>query len=66
MATRHLILLLPFLFLSCSKQEGGQQSETFDQHPTWTDSNPDAFWGKQQGGGFQLDTTWDGDTTIYF
>ncbi|MBQ6742093.1 MAG: hypothetical protein IJR04_05850 [Bacteroidales bacterium] len=46
--------------------EGGQQSETFDQHPTWTDSNPDAFWDKQQGGGFQLDTTWDGDTTIYF
>lgn len=66
MRRRFLFWALALLLLSCTKQEGGQQSETFDQHPTWTDSNPDAFWDKQTNGGFQIDTAWDGDTTIYF
>jgi hypothetical protein len=71
MNTKRFILSSAFfvlLFLSCTKQpEGGQQDETFDPHPVWTDSNPDAFWDKHQGSGFQLDTAWDDDaTTIYF
>lgn len=58
--------VLAFPYLSCTKQESGQQSGTFDQHLTWKDSKPEIFWDKQPDGGFQIDIVWDGDTTIYF
>ena len=58
---------LSLLFLSCTKQpEGEQQSDTFEQHPTWTDNDSNDFWDKQPGDVFRLDTVWNGDTTIYF
>lgn len=60
------VLLVPALS-SCTQGETEPYGyEPYDPHPTWTDSNPDAFWDKQQGGGFQTDTAWDGDTTINF
>ena len=38
-------LPLALLFISCAKQpEDEQQSDTFEHHPTWTDSAPDDFW----------------------
>lgn len=58
------ILLAPILS-SCTGDDNPQGYEPYDPHPTWTDSNPDAFWDKQQGG-FTLDTVWEGDTTINF
>lgn len=67
MTLKRIILPLALLFLSCTKQEeGGRQEESFDQHPTWMDSDSNDFWGKRSGGGFILDTTWDGGTTLYF
>ena len=53
------ILLFAFfslLFLACGKQQEGPAGyEGYEDHPTWTDSNPDAFWDKQPG-----------DTTLCF
>ena len=57
--------LLALLFLSCGKQEGPAGFEGYEDHPTWTDSNPGAFWDKQPDG-LRLDTVWDGDTTSNF
>ena len=66
---KHLILplaLLALLFFSCGKQpEGPSGYEGYEDHPTWTDSNPEAFWDKQLDG-LRLDTVWLGDTTINF
>ena len=68
MKDKRQILLLTFLsvlFVSCGKQEGATEYggheghegyEGYEDHPTWTDSNPEAFWDKQA----------DGDTTINF
>lgn len=59
------LALLALLFLSCGKQEGATEYggheghegyEGYEDHPTWTDSNPEAFWDKQA----------DGDTAINF
>ena len=54
------VAALALLLLSCTKQpeeqEQGQGFESYDNHPTWTDSNPEAFWDKQPGSGFQIDT----------
>ena len=61
----YLLALLPILFFSCGKQEGTAGYEGYEDHPTWTDSNPDAFWDKQPDG-LRLDTVWMGDTTINF
>lgn len=69
MKARRLILpiaLLALLFVSCDKTDGQTTDEAFDQHPTWTDDSTNNFWDKQQNGGFQIDTAWDGDTTINF
>lgn len=69
MKARRLILpiaLLALLFVSCDKTDGQTTDEAFDQHPTWTDDSSNNFWDKQQNGGFQIDTAWDGDTTINF
>ena len=69
MKPKHLILplaLLALLFVSCDKTDGQTTDEAFDQHPTWTDDSSNNFWDKQQNGGFQIDTAWDGDTTINF
>ena len=66
---KHLILPLAFLalfFVSCDKDSERQTEEKFDQHPTWTDDSSNNFWDKEQCGGFQIDTAWDGDTTINF
>ena len=53
MKLRHSIpFIVILLFFSCSKPEEGRTEESFDNHPTWTDSNPDAFWDKQM-----VDTT---------
>ena len=53
-------LPLVLLFLSCTKQpeeqEQGRGGESYDNHPTWTDSTPGAFWDKQPSSGFQIDT----------
>ncbi len=67
MTVKRLVLPVAFalLFLSCSKQEGPSGYEGYDTHPTWTDSNPEAFWDKQPDG-LRLDTVWEGDTTINF
>lgn len=54
------------LFLSCEKSTDKQSVENFDQHSTWTDSNPEAFWDKQSDDGFHIDTVWYDDTTIFF
>ena len=61
------MVFLPLLFVSCGKTNDWPTEETFDRYPAWLDdeSNND-FWNKQQGGGFQIDTAWDGDTTINF
>ena len=70
MKHKHLILPLSLLALSsvsCSKQDEQQSGEKgFDRHPTWTQEDSSAFWNKHQDGGFQIDTAWDGDTTINF
>ena len=58
-------ILLALLVFSCSKPEGPSGYEGYEDHPTWTDSNPDAFWDKQPDG-LRLDTVWIGDTTINF
>ena len=59
------VLLVPALS-SCTRGETEPYGyEPYEPHPTWTDSNPDAFWDKQQGG-ILLDTVWEGDTTLYF
>ncbi len=60
------LTFLAFLAVSCGKQPEEQVYEPYDTHPYWTDSNPEAFWDKQPYGGFQIDTVWDGDTTINF
>ena len=71
MKLRHLIFsfaplaLLALLVFSFGKQEGPSGYEGYEDHPTWTDSNPDAFWDKQPDG-LRLDTVWIGDTTINF
>lgn len=63
---KHLIFLA-LLSVSCSKPDNQQSGEeNFDQHPTWTDDSTNNFWDKQHGDGLQLDTVWDGDTTINF
>ena len=65
---KRFILPVTVLFLffpSCSKQEGPAGFEGYNTHPTWTDSNPEAFWDKQPDG-LRLDTVWMGDTTINF
>lgn len=41
-----LFAVFSFLFLACSKQPEGQGYETYDNHPTWTDSTPEEFWDK--------------------
>ncbi len=66
MRANNLIVLLVLLFVSCGKPEEERTEESFDNHPTWTDSNPGAFWDKQQEEGLLLDSTWWGDTTIIF
>lgn len=68
MRFKHLIPVLSFLALlsvSCSKQEEPAGFEGYEDHPTWTDSNPKAFCDKQPDG-LRLDTVWMGDTTINF
>ena len=46
-------LPLVLLFLSCTKQpeeqEQGRRVESYENHPAWTDSNPEAFWDKHPG-----------------
>ena len=64
-------LILPLaavvLFIvSCDKDSDQQTEEKFDRHPHWTDDSTNNFWDKQPSGGLQIDTVWDGDTTIYF
>ena len=69
MKPKHLILPLAAVALfivSCDKDSDQQTDEAFDQHPTWTDDSSNNFWDKQQNGGLQIDTAWDGDTTINF
>ncbi|MBR4715868.1 MAG: hypothetical protein IKP34_06800 [Bacteroidales bacterium] len=65
MNSKRLIFPLAFLSVSCSKPEWTAGYEGYEDHPTWTDSNPEAFWDKQPDG-LRLDTVWDGDTTINF
>jgi hypothetical protein len=67
MKLRYILILtaLLLLFLSCGKQEWPAGYEGYEDHPTWTDSNPEAFWDKQPDG-LRLDTVWMGDTTINF
>ena len=59
------LIALSLFLLSCGKQEGPSGYEGYEDHPTWTDSNPGAFWDKQPEG-LRLDTVWMGDTTINF
>lgn len=69
MKHKHLILPLAAVSLfivSCDKSSDQQAEEKFDQHPHWTADSTNNFWDKQPGGGFQIDTAWDGDTTINF
>lgn len=60
------LAILILLFLSCEKPTDKQSVENFDQHPTWTDNDSNRFWSKQHHPGVQIDTVWNGDTTIYF
>lgn len=66
-SNRYIIPLVSLVLLavSCGKQEGPAGFEGYNTHPTWTDSNPEAFWDKQPDG-LRLDTVWIGDTTINF
>lgn len=69
MKYKHLILPLAAValrFVSCDKPEGREGEEPFEPHPTWTDDSTNNFWDKQQLNGLQVDTLWDGDTTIIF
>ena len=69
MNPKHLILPLALLALlsgSCSKQDEQKSGkEDFEQHSTWT-SGSGTFWNKNNSNGFQIDTSWGGDTTINF
>ena len=65
MANNNLILpfaLLALFFVSCDKDSDQQTEDKFDQHPHWTSDSTNNFWDKQQNGGFQIDTAWDGGT----
>lgn len=41
-----IISLLCLLTISCKGKSNRMEVtvEQFDEHPTWTDSNPEAFW----------------------
>lgn len=68
MKEKYLILLLAILVLlavSCSKSDERRSREGgFDQSAAWAYDSADSFWDKEQGDGFTIDTTMDGDTTI--
>ena len=57
------LLAVVLLFVSCGEVEDQYSEEPYDTHPHWTSDSSDNFWNKQSGG-FQIDTAWDGDTTI--
>ncbi len=59
------VAMVSLLSLSCTKEDGDEGDSgnvvTYqEQEWDWGDSS------KYNPGGFTLDTTWDGDTTIYF
>ena len=39
-------VLLTLILSSCTRDTDHSGYEPFEPHPTWTDSNPDAFWEK--------------------
>lgn len=66
MKRKHIILplaLLALLFASCDKDNGATPQDT-NALPSYEEQ--DWSWDKQQGGGFQMDTAWNNDTTIKF
>lgn len=67
MKPKHLILTLAvvaLLFAACDKSSDQQTDEIFDQYPKQINNSTNNFYNKQQGGGLQIDTAWDGDTII--
>lgn len=59
------LALLALLVVSCSKSvERRSREGGFDQSAAWAYDSADSFWDKEQGDGFTIDTTMDGDTTI--
>ncbi len=53
-----LSLLLSLMATACGKEETTQNSKNSDQTSDWTEENATC--------GITIDTTWEGDTTIYF
>ena len=63
---KHLILplvLLALLFVSCDKDNGASPQDTSGAASY---GEQDWNWKKQSHGGLQIDTAWDGETTIFF
>ena len=58
------LAVFALFIVSCGKTDDSPIVENFEPHPTWTDDSTNNFWDKQQAGGFQIDTVWDGDTII--
>lgn len=57
------LVILALLCVSCDKDNG---ASTKDTSGAASYNEQDWNWNKQPSSGFQIDTAWDGDTTIYF
>ncbi|MBP5748821.1 MAG: hypothetical protein J6W63_10715 [Treponema sp.] len=56
-------MLLALLFVSCDKDNGASPQDTSGAASY---GEQDWNWKKQSHGGLQIDTAWDGETTIFF
>ena len=61
------LALLALLFASCDKADERRSGERgLEQRAAWAYDSAGGFWEKQAKGGLQIDTAWEGDTTINF
>ena len=66
MKTKHLILPIAVTAMLCVGCDKGDRSSSEDTSGVESYQEQDWSWEKQQGDEIQIDTVWDGDTTINF